>query len=109
MNNLDLIRQKCIEANPESFECSMGTECLHHVCKKSRPIRLADCLLAIGKIDRLNVDVPQVVFVSARGYFSMLTEQHTIDVNYGKQWNLKLDDLTKQSEETITFLADLLK
>lgn len=104
MNNIDLIRQKCVEANPEIEIWEEGDN-----VPDVRPIRLADVLLAIGKIDRLNVDVPQVVFVSARGYFSMLTVQHTIDVNYGKQWNLQKDSLEEQDEETLAFLADLLK
>lgn len=148
MNNLDLIRQKCIEANPEIMELKFGCTVLHNDGETllvvrwntsndsldtvaigtaspfesynlypseytvlGRPIRLADCLLAIHeaiidgqeveKNTRMNLDV------NTSGLFTGNFFDWENDQVYF--WNLRLDDLTQQSENTITFLADLLK
>jgi hypothetical protein len=91
--NLDLIRQKCIEANPEI----MATRnCTHPNCQyaehtfSGRSIRLADVLLAIFEAD---------------------AEERADELIHGsvKVWNLRKDHLNEQSEETIDFLADLLR
>jgi hypothetical protein len=141
--NLSLIRQKCIEANPEigkerklvleliggvEGDCvSLGDPVLetgfriagpkpwgggsvkrqwtvfeHDIVEAMRepgserlyparrPIRLADVLLAMFEGD---------------------AEERADELIHGsvKVWNLRKDDLNEQSEETITFLAELLK
>lgn len=92
------IRSRCIAANPEigelkTFECgSCGADDQQFY----RPIRLADVLLAIGSGVRLEEQTS--------------SGQLSIGVA-GKGWtlyNLLEDDLTKQSQETIDFLTDLL-
>src|SRR5688500_10234720 len=99
---VDAIRSRCIEANPEirnTDECFVhdrtlqgGLEAGDSCLCKFRPIRLADVVQA------------------HRGRYSPTTA-YTFSlkvaelVNY---WDCKQDDLTKQSPETISFLADLL-
>ena len=62
----------------------------------SRPIRLADVLLAIPKSEPLTLFPERLIFgeVNEKGAFGI--------------WNLRKDDLNEQSEETIDFLAGLL-
>lgn len=81
--NLELIRQKCVEANPDRgmpWEIN-GVKC---------PPRLADVLLAMFEAD---------------------AEERAEELIHGsvKVWNLRRDSLDEQSMETITFLAELLK
>lgn len=98
--NIELIRQKCIEANPareEQWQTQNGDT--------QRPCRLADVLLAIL------AKGPQwktAIRVESDGQFNLYREP-------SKQWwceatwNLLKDDLNEQSEETINFLATLLQ
>jgi hypothetical protein len=62
-----------------------------------RPIRLADVLLAIGKVG-LKAHINQ------DGYFPTKSG-NTTTLNY---WNLRTDDLTQQSDECIDFLYMIL-
>jgi hypothetical protein len=102
-NNLELIRQKCIEAGGDTpnFCCKYQTydpkdfcdDCLSH----SEPtIRLADILLAIKAIENWNDYPIQVNDNVAFGAFPNYIEL---------AWNLRKDDLNEQSEETINFFG----
>jgi hypothetical protein len=114
---LDLIRQKCIEANPEiegklhaqwgcpKHDPSAFKKQLHCTCVKvnARPIRLADVLLAMHTIS---------VYVGDDGQFYQF-DGFTDDGGHALQsktiaWNLRKDRLNEQSDECIRFLADLL-
>jgi hypothetical protein len=134
-NKLKIIREKCVVANPEIVELKPGCEVmvgdknpkpLRHTIYEvnlegiyfaylnrpfpadleandfydcefagetkgvqilGRPIRLADVLLTLHQF---------------RGSFN-----HDIDMVERSRWNLRADDLEKQSEETINFLAVL--
>jgi hypothetical protein len=102
MPPLDLIRQKCIEANPD-IEKAQEVPCYCHNDPKcinapKRPIRLADVLLAIGqKYGDHVLEFSGVETCSLEAARSV------------RKWNLREDDLTKQSPETLEFLASLLK
>jgi|ERR1700735_2616515 len=71
-----------------------------------RPIRLADVLLAIGPDN-------QPITVDANGIITSFkaNPKDWESPIFDKQvdWNLRADDLEKQSPETIEFLYDLLK
>jgi hypothetical protein len=86
MNKLETIRQKCIEANPD-----LQYRLEHLIASDTfevGPIRLADVLLAMHSRD------------------SGWTPKEVMRLL--SLWNLREDDLTKQSPETIQFLASLL-
>jgi hypothetical protein len=96
---IELIRQKCIGANPEKWEpCIHCKKLNRHLdkCIDQRPptIRLADVLLAISD--------PAVIITSHKGEFRHMG----VEAAY---WNLRKDDLTEQSDETLALLAELLK
>ena len=143
MTNLELIRQKCIETNPEIMELKFGCEVQYRNSEErvtaigkeyqnpelpgclfvpvgypkgtdefkargnpeirtlhilGRPIRLADVLLAMqaqAEKDLANRQIP--------------LPRPALFGKVANQWNLKADDLSKQSEETINFIAELLK
>src|SRR4029077_17503177 len=93
-----LIRQKCIKANPDrvgAYESDDG-----FVGAENAPVRLADVLLAIKRNVKEGRDKTEYLF-------------DIVSELWGKRkawgWNLHKDDLTEQSAECITFLADLLK
>lgn len=90
-----LIRAKCIEANPEIEELVGGDGDPFGnggPIIQDRPIRLTDVLLAIRQNERYD-DIQVAKLVGIVGL---------------PLWNLRADDLTLQSDECITFLADLL-
>src|SRR5689334_16148147 len=62
-----------------------------------RPIRLADVLLAIGETDW---------YVGRHGRFFKWSRNLGEMIGQPISWNLRADDLEKQSPETINFLAD---
>lgn len=68
-----------------------------------RPIRLADVLLAIDQ----KYSDGNIRFVSDGGYF-WNWDLETSPNEYGAIWNLKDDNLDNQSEETKSFLYELL-
>lgn len=92
MNNLDFIRQKCVEANPEKW--NKVTPVLRHF----EFFRLADVLLAMrDNWVEIRLSVPFVLFVQ------------TYPNHATAKWDCRQDDLIEQDEETLAFLADLLK
>lgn len=126
--HIQAIRAACIKANPEIVELKFGCEIeLYDVKQKvisykrnnwrlttdksdckmdaselkekvtilGRPIRLADVLLAIPRSIRERMEINH----SAFGIYS---QGHEF-------WNLLKDDLSLQTPETLSFIADLLK
>lgn len=127
------IRAKCIEANPSILDLVFGCEInvsndlgeyvgeflnAHYIQFKKypvpqilnknecpnfeiigRPIRLADVLSAIKQGTSYAVD--------ARGEFVKFENDDDYE-DLGVKWNLRNDDLTKQSPETINFIYNLL-
>lgn len=135
---LQLIREKCIAANPdlqesmtecnkcggrgffeghdsddthggtgECLSCPIKTQCPE--CRGERfivrPIHLADVLLLLGDAFNGSVGINGETFVwkVTEGEWREDQPQHYYP------WNLRADDLEKQSEETINFLYELLK
>jgi len=70
------------------------------------PCRLADVLLAIKESESYGHYIPSV---DCEGYFRAETGVVIGDEKGDMRWNLYADDLEKQSEETISFLYELLK
>lgn len=118
---LEKIRAACIAANPEiriyetrCMTCGYGFEYCkcspkRTECYKDRPIRLADVLLSIR-----NTNEPSKYYsgITCLGNFTEDFGEKTVWRNEEKKpisWNLRADDLEKQSEETISFLYELLK
>jgi hypothetical protein len=117
------IRAAAIKANPEiDKELSVCPECLGNghptgahmdtPCNcpgsvgilEGRPIRLADVLLAIGHI--IKARGSQFGFITVDSYGCIWKgTPHEIAC----EWNLRKNDLTEQSDECISFLAELLK
>lgn len=133
---LQKIREKCIEANPEIMELKFGcrveinadeydtyfctiierdswsnvklqiperddlwmaTDLIDKIL--GRPIRLADILRAIA--ENTGIHARSLVFNGEAIYFNSWGRD--------KLWNLREDNLTRQSEETIEFIYNLLK
>lgn len=97
--NLEIIRAACIKANPE-FESKNTSMMLKGpftglINYRDPTIRLAEVLLAIRKANKGTA-------ASTWGLNSI--QQRIIDL-----WNLRLDDLAQQSEETLAFIVELLK
>jgi hypothetical protein len=116
-NHLELIRQKCIEANPNRTEGwdidsgrSTGSGYLEHM-----PCRLADVLLAIGKKENEPKSIEERIvpkhYVNASGQIweKKIGRQEVRLSTSSLFWNLLRDDLNEQSEDTIHLLAQLLK
>lgn len=108
----DIVREACIKANPDvdycERRCYADIEYNRKVCKDPhhrRPMRLADVLLAMSLKDKKFILSDSSVAMDYKGYFfDPISEE-----SYGVQWNLPGDDLSKQSPETLKFLADLLR
>lgn len=115
MNKLQFIREKCIEANPEIVELEFGCEVKEKDSGEQffiadrddmdlmpdayeiigRPIRLADVLLAIPFKANMGI--------YADGTFIKRSAGDT-----GYEWNLKDNNLEKQSKKTIDFIYNIL-
>lgn len=134
-SKIDFIRQACIKANPSILNLEFGCEIeiekfgvgkylgttndfptgwfslnqeiyplIGHKYKiLGRPIRLADVLVAIGKDAEKSTDFDL--------YSDRLNIGHYDEVGYYThcRWNLLSDDLTKQSQECVEFIYNLLK
>lgn len=119
---LKLIREKCIEANPQIEDrlfCDkyqtfspkdFCDECLRLVA----PIRLADVLLALQNTVK-DVDEPIITVAQSGGFVALDVATETWEFARSEdkdeivEWNLHADDLEKQSEQTVEFLYNLLK
>jgi len=124
----EVIRAACVKANPEIVELKFG--CAYRVKNKpsplpyvvngeailqtiknldlqiiGRPVRLADVLLAINekKKDWYAFDCAGYLLIREFGTsaFELAGEP--------SPWNLRSDDLTLQSDDTINFLYELVK
>ncbi len=136
--NLDIIRRACIEANPEIMELEFGCKLTVNWMENDndpkyhqtlywpedmrpngensviwdnmtgdiveilgRTIRLADVLLAL----------PAGLYISSGGLF--VESSHGLDgstaLDSKESWDLRHDDLSAQSPETLSFLAGLLE
>lgn len=106
---LELIKQKCIEANPEIVinENAQLIKFDHSVeyFVQTRPITLADVLMAIDKkiINERGVRHTQYM-INTQGQLA----EYGILGKILMSWNLK-EPLENQSEDTINFLYELLK
>lgn len=117
---LDLIRQKCIEINPSILcvDCEgvgyqvegdhngepVQVQCPCH----ERPIRLADILLAIeSSFLAASKNVEEVV-IAETGSFGVVRNETQQVAWHPIYWKLRKDNLTEQSDECIKFLAELL-
>lgn len=106
-NKLEAIQRACIAANPE-----IVIEEREHYSGEQEPaieavirtIRLADILLAIGEKIGLGGDV---IAVDSDGTFHQENDVGDFSCK-NVNWNLRQDDLTKQSPECIDFLSELL-
>lgn len=122
---IQLIREKCIAANPEigtakcPYSCQEGHLILPDYsevpggcpnCVKEgkylpngRTITLADVLLAIPRNKSAKAQA-----VSMNGDFLDFDEDMKEYKIVGSAWNLRTDDLESQSPETLLFLSELL-
>ena len=107
MTDFEIVRDACVRANPVTMpaagECAY---CKGQVCycpertlegswkSAGRPIRLADVVLAIKSSDPSKMTV---------GRFKELCG------DVCSRWNLRTDNLSQQSAETLKFLASLLR
>lgn len=109
--HIEKIRKACIEANPEIMELNFGCE-LEEFEILGRPIKLSDVLLAIKETYGNTMGF----FLNQYGMFYHMLEEikypdsmNPVVLKYKELgWNLREDDLTKQSPECLQFLADLL-
>jgi hypothetical protein len=88
MTNLDIIREACERAHGHELTDARGI---------SRPIRLADVLLAI-----------EPWFGESPDEGKMITEKMSDVLLIIQYWNLRADDLLQQSEETLNLIAAAL-
>jgi hypothetical protein len=90
---IDLIRAACIEANPTdtTLRDQNSWQGLQIKRKGGRPVRLADVLEAARKVG----------YGSTEDWLGVITGVVT-------RYDLRKDDLTKQSDECVAFVAQLL-
>jgi hypothetical protein len=86
------IRAKCIEANPEKDWTRITVD---------EPCRLADVLLAMDSNNVAVKDTGAILVRDPETYNFGWEKPHPV-------WNLRTDDLTQQSPETIAFIHSLL-
>lgn len=106
-----IVREACIKANPEII-INKNAQLIgfdHKVTyfEQSRPIRLADVLLAI--LNGSNAITP--IELNGDKTVTLYADNPEIvgeDENHWCDWNLLKDDLSQQSEATMVFLAGLL-
>lgn len=119
-SNLEQLKKKIQEANPEimevKFGCEIRTPFTTYVIGKhtpdkenvieilGRPIRLADVLLALENEYQAQ---DKSYAVDGEGTFIFVNKDVEMTWVNGS-WNLKSDSLDKQSPETINFLMELL-
>lgn len=111
------IRAKCIASNPQikkeqerldNFFAQLdhlpcdAEEAFGELPSQDRPIRLSDVLNAI-------MHAEPVVCIASNERFELFDKAKNEWVQQFKTWYLANDDLNEQSEETISFLYDVLK
>jgi hypothetical protein len=88
---LQAIKEKCMTANPgRVWVCS-------EKCHGCMDVRLADVLLTLkasSEQDELNLGLPLELHHGVKGLLA--------------KWNLRWDDLSEQSDETIDFIHSLI-
>lgn len=123
---LELIRQKCIEVNPEILKLTFGCQI------KERGSIYIDKYIDTGADKETGQDIyhtwyyPDGHFAEwevvgrpirladvllahqAIKYETAMTKYYQI-ASVVEKWNLHKDDLTEQSDECVKFIADLLK
>lgn len=108
MPNLETVRGKVIEANPEiknRITPVVGKRGGITYQTHTPVIRLADVLVAIG--DDYAV-IGNGVFLRYKSFNRLGQDGDWILADRNARWNLREDDLSKQSPETLAFLAKLL-
>lgn len=105
-NTLFSIKASCVRANPpqgwRDYDLREASDFI-----ASRTIRLADVLLAMRKTDQSWYVRYDGVFFKWEKFTEGGSGHHGIESTY-VEWNLREDDLEKQSPETIEFLANVL-
>lgn len=89
MEHIQKIRQACIAANPSDDRWNV-------ILADEEKVRLADVLLAIGENKDICVRVDTKEQIDASPFKG------------DTQWNLREDDLAKQSQECLEFISGLL-
>jgi hypothetical protein len=107
----ELIRRKCIEANPEIQTYRSPCQCKDHGncpfadhARVGRPIRLADVLCVAEARTHKEVEGGNPEEQAE----SFETFRRDIFANVCVEWDIYHDDLTQQSDECVAFLAQLL-
>jgi hypothetical protein len=95
--NLEKVRQACIAANKAHRDFR---DCQH--CGEGGEIRLADVLLAMQNTNA------SLVFYGDDKLCILEPRNRKAPGRKSTTWNLREDDLSKQSEETVAFIASLL-
>lgn len=105
MTNLEIIKAACIKANPEIVGRFSGRSMQDNSTKKDT-IYLADVLVALGPLEgSLGIDKDGLFIIPTLPKLGgWEPARRTCPV-----WNIYKDSLEEQSEETLQFLADLLK
>ena len=102
--NLDIKKKISIDDNIGDFTFDNFKDPKQHIKIIGRPIRLADVLLAMSKIGTVTKGAKFLVNIVEIGH-GVRGSGLFQDV----RWNLTDDNLEHQSEETLTFISNLLK
>lgn len=104
--NLKLIREKCIAANPDIENGCRCNACIaHECCADKRYISLADVLAASRSLEgSLAVDKDGLFIIPTMPKLGGWQAA----IQYCPVWNIYKDNLEDQSDDCINFLAYLL-
>ena len=115
---IEAIRKACIEANP-MIRVGIPEYDIHdeHHGDSERPIRLADVLLAINYhrefAENKRDNLPPFAIQDWGCWMHNVQDELGEAFEWGeirnKNWNLRTDDLTQQSDECIDFLEKILR
>lgn len=127
MTNYEIIKQKCIEANPEIMELKFGCKIKNLHGKIETFINNAGqhkyrCISENGFFDETlkifiteilgrDIHLADVLYAITITDSEAMAEKVAGDLTFQSinSWNLLKDSLKDQSEETLEFLANLLK
>lgn len=116
-HQLETICAVCVKANSGIYvrhgnlcdPYEYGVYATHRMCD-TRPIRLADVLLALESKHREDYAiVSNGFFLTWRSDNRFGQDGDWKGANTEARWNFRKDDLSEQSDECIAFLAELLK